>query len=212
MSTTQRLAYGAATLAMGASLLAVALPAQAAALTSSQISAITALLSSFGANASVIANVTVALNGGTPSTSTGGQGQGGSGGNGSGMPPSPPMWMGSSSPLMLCPPLKHDFMMGSSDGSNGGEVSELQQYLKTSGTYTGPVTGYFGKLTQAGLQSWETMAASATSTPGTMPSTNVSPRAVFAHFCMPPHAMGMMGSSTPGMMPPPPMTGSTTPH
>src|SRR3990167_6304653 len=58
-------------LAMATSMLSLAPIAHAAALTSSQVSAIISLLSSFGADASTIANVQASLTGGTP-VSTGG--------------------------------------------------------------------------------------------------------------------------------------------
>src|SRR3989344_3928171 len=69
--TTKAIAKVAAVatgLAMATSMLSLAPIAHAAALTSAQVSAIISLLSSFGADASTIANVQASLTGGTPST------------------------------------------------------------------------------------------------------------------------------------------------
>src|SRR3989338_3598625 len=67
---TVKVAAVATGLAMAVSMLSFAPMAQAA-LTSTQVSAIIALLTSFGADASTIANVQASLTGGTP-VSTGG--------------------------------------------------------------------------------------------------------------------------------------------
>jgi hypothetical protein len=230
--SSKTLKYSAAALVAGTSMF-LALPALAAGLTDSQISAITALLSSFGADTSVISNVTIALHGGTPANSgQGGQGGGDNHGNATstdwGRPKLPPMWVGSSTPLALCPQFKHDFKQGSTDGRNGGEISKLQQYLKDSGTYTGPVSGYFGKMTEGAFEKWQQMASStASSTVGTPPSPNASPRSLLARYCNgwkqddnhggqgggDDHHGGPMnwtGTSTPPMPPPPPPMGTTT--
>ncbi|MDE1919525.1 MAG: peptidoglycan-binding protein [Patescibacteria group bacterium] len=71
--TTKAIAKVAAVatgLAMATSMFSLAPMAHAAALTSSQIQSILSLLSSFGADASTIANVQASLTGGTPSTTT----------------------------------------------------------------------------------------------------------------------------------------------
>lgn len=40
-------------------------------------------------------------------------------------------------------------------GSSGEEVTELQNRLKSDGVYSGPVTGYFGALTEAGVKAFQ---------------------------------------------------------
>ena len=37
----------------------------------------------------------------------------------------------------------------------GNDVTELQKRLTSDGVYSGPVTGYFGTLTKAGVQAWQ---------------------------------------------------------
>jgi hypothetical protein len=41
-------------------------------------------------------------------------------------------------------------------GSINNEVKELQKRLTAEGVYKGPITGYFGTLTQAGVQEYQT--------------------------------------------------------
>jgi PKD repeat protein len=87
----------------------------AAGLSNAQIEAIMGLLSSFGADASVVSNVEVSLRGGTPS----------SGG-------------GSSS---SCLSLNYNLYPDVTDAATGGEVSRLQQFLGVNPTgYFGPQT------------------------------------------------------------------------
>lgn len=40
-------------------------------------------------------------------------------------------------------------------GSSGNDVTELQNRLTTEGVYTGPITGYFGPLTMAGVKAFQ---------------------------------------------------------
>jgi peptidoglycan hydrolase-like protein with peptidoglycan-binding domain len=40
-------------------------------------------------------------------------------------------------------------------GSTGDDVTALQQKLTTLGDYSGPVTGYFGQLTQAAVEQFQ---------------------------------------------------------
>ena len=90
----------------------VAVPASAAGLTQSQISAIIALLQSFGAEQSVINNVSVSLGGGTPNNSGG-----------------------------ACIELSYNLFSGSTDNIAGGQVTKLQRFLGVDTTgYFGPAT------------------------------------------------------------------------
>ena len=117
-------------LAMATSMLALA-PMAHAALTATQVSSILSLLTSFGADASTIANVQASLTGGTPSTpSTGGS-------------------MSSS-----C-----SFTMDLKMGSSGSQVTCLQQALIAAG-YSIPAgaTGYFGGQTQTAVIAWQKAA------------------------------------------------------
>ena len=40
-------------------------------------------------------------------------------------------------------------------GSSGMAVTELQKHLTADGSYTGPVTGYFGPMTQSGVENFQ---------------------------------------------------------
>lgn len=101
-------------LTLALSLFAVALPASAASLTQSQISAIIGLLRSFGAEQSVINNVSVSLGGGTS---------------------------GNSGNTVSCVELSYNLFSGSTDGTTGGQVTKLQRFLGVDTTgYFGPAT------------------------------------------------------------------------
>ena len=107
---------------------AVAAPqAHAASLTESQISSILSLLSSFGADATTIANVESSLRGTAPS-----------GGSGSGS--------------TAC-----TFTRSLTIGSSGADVTCLQNYLKGTGhfTFAGGATGYFGSITRTAVAAWQ---------------------------------------------------------
>lgn len=43
-----------------------------------------------------------------------------------------------------------------SEGSTGAAVTALQNKLTALGMYTGPITGYFGSLTQTALEAFQT--------------------------------------------------------
>ena len=101
-------------LTLALALFAVALPASAAGLTQSQIAAIVALLQSFGAEQSVINNVSISLGGGTP---------------------------GNSGNTVSCVELSYNLFSGSTDNTAGGQVTKLQRFLGVSQTgYFGPAT------------------------------------------------------------------------
>jgi|CXWL01.1.fsa_nt_gi peptidoglycan hydrolase-like protein with peptidoglycan-binding domain len=109
------------------SLALLALPGstQAASLTSAQIQAILGLLSSFGADSSVIANVQTSLTGGTPS----------SGGSGSSMP------VNRENPRPFC----HTFSKDLTVGNSGDDVVALNQVLSPSGTDATSNSQFFNK-------------------------------------------------------------------
>lgn len=131
--TTKAMAKVAAVatgLAMATSMLSLAPMAHAAALSSTQVSAIIALLSSFGADASTIANVQASLTGGTPAST------------------------GSTSTSSSC-----SFTKDLTTGSSGAEVTCLQQAL-IAGGYSIPAgaTGYFGGQTVSAVMAWQKAA------------------------------------------------------
>jgi hypothetical protein len=106
----------------------VAVPS-ASALTQAQVDSILSLLTSFGADASTIANVEASLTGGTPSTS------------------------GSSS-SSSCASYTRDLTLG----STGADVVSLQTMLESKGFLTIPTgvsKGYFGALTKSALASYQ---------------------------------------------------------
>jgi hypothetical protein len=115
-------------LAMATSMLSLAPIAHAAALTSTQVSSILGLLSSFGANSATIANVNAALTGTTVtsgSTTT----------------------TGSSS----C-----TFSRSLTVGSTGADVTGLQQALIAGGfSISAGATGYFGTQTRTAVAAWQ---------------------------------------------------------
>jgi len=117
-------------LALASSMLSLAPMAHAAALSDAQVQSILSLLSSFGADASTIANVQASLTGGTP-TST-----------------------GSGSVSSSC-----SFTGDLTVGSKGAEVTCLQNALIAAG-YSIPAgaTGYFGSQTVAAVSAWQKAA------------------------------------------------------
>jgi|CXWL01.1.fsa_nt_gi hypothetical protein len=131
MVTTKAIAKVAAVatgLAMATSMFALA-PMAHAALTPSQVQSILSLLSSFGADASTIANVNASLTGGTPVATT------------------------PSSSTSAC-----SFTGDLTIGSTGAAVTCLQNALKAGGYMTANATGYFGGLTKAGVMAWQQSA------------------------------------------------------
>src|SRR3989344_5813013 len=125
---TAKVAAVATGLAMAMSMLSLAPIAHAATLTDAQVSSILSLLSSFGADASTIANVQASLTGGTP-VSTGG------------------------STTSSCSVGTTNLTIGSS----GATVTCLQQTL-IAGGYSIPAgaTGYFGAQTRSAVSAWQT--------------------------------------------------------
>ena len=104
--------------------------AEAASLTPSQISAIVGLLRSFGADEGAIARVNAVLTGTSVPTD-----------------PEKPV-------ITYCPTIKNTLYRGSSDSWTGGEVSMLQRFLRQ--LYPDlPVTGYFGVLTEAAVERFQ---------------------------------------------------------
>ncbi len=54
-------------------------------------------------------------------------------------------------PIPGCVTLTANLFFGSRDASTGGQVSQLQSYLKTKGYYSYAVTGYYGSLTSSAV-------------------------------------------------------------
>ena len=130
--TTKAIAKVAAVatgLAMATSMLSLAPMAHAASLTDAQVQSILSLLTSFGADASTIANVQASLTGGTPVSTGGG------------------------SVSSSC-----SFSRDLTVGSTGADVTCLQNALKAGGYMSANATGYFGALTKAGVVAWQTSA------------------------------------------------------
>ncbi len=60
-------------------------------------------------------------------------------------------------PPILTPPtnVSYKFYYSLDVGSRGADVTALQQRLLIEGVYAGPVTGYFGLMTQAGVRAYQ---------------------------------------------------------
>ena len=101
-------------------------PVQAAELTEQQIQAVVSLIASFGANAETVASATAALRGQATSVSS------------------------STSISAECLELSRNLGLGNTDTSTDGEVSALQKFLGIT-----PPTGYFGPLTMAAVEAWQ---------------------------------------------------------
>ncbi|MDE2078842.1 MAG: peptidoglycan-binding protein [Patescibacteria group bacterium] len=128
-------------------LLAMPLSSSAAGLTTMQMQAITSLLASFGVDSTTIANVQATLSGAaapTPSTSTGSA----SSSSGSTTSSAGTTTSGIGSHISQCIVLNRTLSLGAS----GSDVSDLQQFLSDNGFYAGPVTGYFGDLTEKAIE------------------------------------------------------------
>lgn len=111
-----------------------AAPAHAAALTEAQIQAILSLLTSFGADSAVVANVNATLHGQASNPTS---------------PTPPPLYPS-------CSGLTRDLYIGKDDASTNGEVSQLQQFLIREGVYPeARVTGYYGTLTAQAVVRWQ---------------------------------------------------------
>ena len=115
-----------------AGLFMLAGPLTASALSEAQISSILGLLSSFGADSTVLTDVEGALRG----TPTVGGGTGSTGGT--------------------CYNFTRSLFTGM-DNPNGADVVALQDYLTGTGdfTYSGGSTGYFGSITGSAVASWQ---------------------------------------------------------
>ncbi|MES2134977.1 MAG: peptidoglycan-binding domain-containing protein [Patescibacteria group bacterium] len=112
-------------------------PAQAASLSEDQIQSILGLLSSFGADTSVIGNVSASLRGQATSVA------------------SAPV--SSSSVCSYVSGLSQTLYEGISDGATGGQVTMLQKFLAADSSIypEGSITGYFGPATERAVQRWQ---------------------------------------------------------
>ena len=137
MTLTKKITTVVAALAVaGALVFSAAVPAAQAALTEGQIQSILSLLTSFGADASTIANVDASLRGQAPS---GGSTSGGSSAS--------------------CSQFTRDLTLG----STGADVQALQVILNANGFAVaasgagspGSESTYFGALTQSALAKWQ---------------------------------------------------------
>lgn len=54
-----------------------------------------------------------------------------------------------------CISLSYNLYADQTDARTNGEVSKLQQFLAENASYTGPITGYFGPMTEAAVQRWQ---------------------------------------------------------
>ena len=128
---------------MGTALIAssfvIAPIAQAASLTPSQVNAITSLLQAFGVDSTTIANVQGILNGAPVSNSSASS--------------TPPVVVNGPGDATSCMSLSGTL----SFGSEGEDVTRLQQFLASSTSYypQGLVTGYYGHLTEDAVQRWQ---------------------------------------------------------
>jgi len=112
-------------------------PVHAASLTDSQIQSIIGLLSSFGAEQSVINNVNASLRGQIPTSLDSSSSVAGNVSNGC-------QYIGLLSRTL-------------SEGSSGSDVSALQRFLQAQGFFTHPtITVYFGPATESAVQRWQT--------------------------------------------------------
>lgn len=105
-------------------------------LTSEQIQAILSLLSSFGADSTIVTNVKAALTGGTPAPSPSFPGEDQSGIN----------------RFRVCNVLQRNL----SQGTQGDDVRSLQEFLSEEGHFsTSSATGYFGPMTAQAVAKWQ---------------------------------------------------------
>ena len=134
---------------VGVLVVGATMPVQASSLTSAQVSAVVNLLQAFGADASVIADVQLAL---------GGQGT---------TVPSPVPYQtlipASTQLGQSCATFSSNLYQGVSDTQPGGDVATLQSFLGIS------PTGYFGPITRSAVVEWQsTNGVSATGYVGPM--------------------------------------------
>lgn len=138
-----------ATLALSAALL---VPLSAfASLSSGQVQAVMSLLQSFGVDQATVNNVSAALTGSTATSAS----------------------------QSSCVTLSYNLYAGQTDGSTGGQVTQLQTYLGIS-----PTTGYFGPLTEEAVQNWQSAKGIVTSgSPDTTGYGFVGPQTRSAMSC-----------------------------
>lgn len=117
----------AGTLCAVALVFSIGAPAQASTLTSAQVQAIVGLLQSFGADASIVANVQATLTGQ------------------SGVSPSAIYTTLPATSVRVCPQIDRTL----NQGASGSDVSDLQEYLGVS------QTGYFGPMTAQAVSSFQ---------------------------------------------------------
>lgn len=123
--------------------------------------------------ASATSTFTVEIPASDPAPTNSGGGGGGGGGGGSvstsstPTPSSPaldPAPVPASTPAPAADPAPAGEVLGASTynftrtlqiGATGDDVTQLQQTLTNEGVYTGPITGFFGNLTQAGVMAYQ---------------------------------------------------------
>jgi peptidoglycan hydrolase-like protein with peptidoglycan-binding domain len=54
-----------------------------------------------------------------------------------------------------CTQLSYTMTLGSSDSTTAGDVSRLQQFLKSKGYFNGTITGYYGPVTKQAVEMWQ---------------------------------------------------------
>ena len=143
--------------------------AKASSLTQSQVNAIVSLLQAFGADSGTIANVTATLNGQptnisdnstvtSPQDTTTVSGTGvvpGSGGSGIVTSPSLDNTNNSTVVSTTCIDLNHDETYGSTDADTNGEVSVLQNFLRSNNYLSAGPSGFFGAMTKVALINYQ---------------------------------------------------------
>lgn len=134
--------------------------AHAAALTDTQTQAIISLLSSFGADQSVLSNVQLALSGASRDDILKAMGAGAASSSPRGDWQNAPGSMGSSTPPFACPAFDRTLARG----ATGDDVSSLQMFLQRSGDLDATTTtGFFGSTTEVALKAWQAKQGVATS-------------------------------------------------
>jgi peptidoglycan hydrolase-like protein with peptidoglycan-binding domain len=190
MSNTYNLKLIAVVLVLGASLLLVTnvQQARAAGLTEAQIQAIMGVLSSFGADASVVQNVNTSLHGGTPNLST------------TNIPTN-----------TVATPITRRL----EEGMRGSDVLGLQQFLISEGLLpVSAATGYFGPMTEAAVQNYQAQEGIVSSgSPETTGYGVVGPQTMshIGPIVAPPIAPVPPGTYPPNVGSIPPIQGGTPP-
>lgn len=153
MVTKQAMRAIATGSALALGLLAIAPAAQAAALTPAQVTAVVALLQSFGVDASTVATVQSVLNGTSPAAGgSSAPSNGGSTGPATGSLGGQVLPPGQGVGLPCAPGLTANLHMG----SEGEDVTRLQQFLAKDPTlFQGQATGFFGPKTEDAVRHWQ---------------------------------------------------------